>query len=184
MLKHIFSYSILAIVLGLSSCSSTEYSGDVLTQQIEYAVPIGNPVVEEYDPNWLNKEVRSDFLKDLLDKVKDGELQPYYYFSDTLIPMEKMYVDEIFFRVDTEYVEVGDEIMPVPIEESLDLDAIVKLKFMERWYYNSSSNEFFKKVIAVCPMVERYKNEKEILGYQGLFWIYLDKEITQNLSDK
>lgn len=177
MKSKVFKAGILwALLTIFSACSSSSFSGDMLTDQIEYAVEIGNPVELEYDVNWLSKDKRTSFLSDLLGKVKSGELPAYYYFSDTLIRMEKEYLDDLFHHVDTEYVLVDEEYIKIPIEEELDVDAIVKLKFMEQWYFDSSSNQFSKKVIAVCPMIERFKNEKEILGYQGLFWIYLNKE--------
>jgi len=163
-------------VLIMSACSGPMSESDRLTNQIEYAVEIGNPVEVEYSQNWLSKEKRIEFLTDILEKVKKQELPLYYYISDTLIPMEKDYMDDLFHHVDTEYVLVDEEYLKIPIEENLDVDGIVKLKFLEQWYFNSSSNEFTKKVVAICPMVERYKNDKEILGYKGLFWIYLNKK--------
>jgi hypothetical protein len=173
--KHLL-FVALVIVTVLGACSSPSNYGDELVNEIEYTVEIGNPVEQEYSSNWLTKEKRSGFLGDLFDKVKSGELPVYYYMPDTLIPMGKEYLDDLFHHVDTEFVEVDDEYVPVEIEENLDVDAVVKLKFLEQWYFNESSNEFTKKVIAICPMVERYKNDKEILGYVGLFWIYLNKE--------
>ncbi len=168
--------AVAATFLFLYSCSPKLSLDDMIIDQVEYAVEIGNPVEIEYSDNWLTKENRKAFLTDLFDKVKAGELPVYYYISDTIIPMEKSYLDDLFHHVDTEYVLVDQEYLKIPIEEHLDLDAVVKLKFLEQWYFNKKSNTFTKKVLAICPMVERYKNDREVLGYKGLFWIYLNKE--------
>lgn len=158
-------------------CQNSDSKENLISSQIEYWVEIGNPVAEEYDRNWLNKDKRLDFLKDILKKAKHKELPVYYYMPDTLIPLEDENLDMIFQRTDTIFIENEfGEVAPVPIREELDLDAIVRLKFLEQWYFNKRTNEFTKKVKAISPMVEVYKNEKEILGYKGLFWIYLNQE--------
>jgi hypothetical protein len=167
-------YLIIFFGIFLASCSNVEdYSGEVLTDSIDYWVPIGNPVEQEYDDNWLDKGKRVEFLEDILSKARSGELPTYYYIPDTLMPMPKNELEYIFHHVDTEYFDTEEGYQAVPIEMNLDLDAIVRLKFREQWYWDSSSNKFFKKIIAICPMAERYKNINEVMGYAGLFWIYL-----------
>ena len=158
------------------SCSEDKNNNDnLLAENIEYWVEIGDPVTEEYDQNWLEKATRKSFLEDLLAKVKNRELTAYYYMPDTLIQLEDENLDLIFGSTDTSYFENEfGKVEPVAINNELDLDAIVKLKFIEQWFFNKKTNEFTKKVKAICPMVEVYKNEKEILGYKGLFWIYLN----------
>lgn len=162
------------LLLIMNGCLSKKDDGTLLSDQMEYAVEIGNPVEVEYSKDWLDKASRKEFLTKLLAKVQNGDLPVYYYIPDTLIPMEKEYIADLFHHVDTEFVMVEEEYVPVAYEENLDLDAIVKLKFLEQWYYNDRKNTFTKKVLAICPMLERYKNDKEILGYKGLFWIYLN----------
>ncbi|MFT6746786.1 MAG: hypothetical protein ACJAZ2_001130 [Glaciecola sp.] len=169
-------YFAFTLSLFLGACSSPMNTGGILVDEIEYAVEIGNPIEQEYSSNWLTKEKRLGFLTHIFDKVKSGELPVYYYITDTMILMEKEYLEDLFHHVDTEYIEVDEKYIKVPIVEDLDLDAVVKLKFLEQWYFDESNNSFYKKVIAICPMMERYKNDKEILGYTGLFWIYLNKD--------
>lgn len=172
--KSEMRYWVILCLIGMFSCSDdAHYPGEMLTKKIDYWVPIGNPVVKEYDMNWLKKENRLSFLEDILDKARNGVLPTYYYMPDTLMPMTANELEYIFHHVDTEYVEDGLEYTAVPIENNLDIDAITRLKFREQWYWDESNNQFYKKVIAICPMVERYKNMEEILGYRGLFWIYL-----------
>lgn len=165
---------VLLIVLIFAGCSPKEsLPGEQLTDSIDYWVPIGNPVVEEYDANWLDKTERKAFLEDVLEKARTGRLPVYYYMPDTLMPIPTNELEYIFEHVDTEYVENGLQYDVVPIVERLDIDAITRVKFREQWYWDESANQFHKKVLAICPMVERYKNMEEILGYRGLFWIYL-----------
>jgi len=175
-LSSCFPYVALVFLVFFSACVTQMDEGNRLVDQVEYAVEIGNPIEQEYDANWLTKEKRAGFLTNVFDKVKNGELPVYYYIPDTLIPMEKEYLDDLFHHVDTEFVMVDDEYVAVPIEENLDVDAVVKLKFLEQWYFDEKTNDFTKKVIAICPMMERYKNDREVLGYKGLFWIYLNKK--------
>lgn len=166
----------LILAMSFSCTSEKNNSENLLTDNIEYWVEIGTPIAEEYDKNWLDKSNRENFLKDILAKARNRDLPVYYYMPDTLILLEDDNLEMIFSSVDTVYIENSSgEIEPVPIANELDIDAIVKLKFLEQWYFNKKTNEFVKKVKAICPMVEVYKNEKEILGYKGLFWIYLNQ---------
>lgn len=164
------------ILVTLLSCGRSEPSGDLLKDNIDYWVEIGNAAEQYMDKNWLSAENRKSLVSDLLSKAKNRELPVFYYMDDTLMYMEDEYLQYLFHHVDTEYVQVNEDYKVITYEENLDADAIVRLKFREKWYWDESKNEFSKKVIAICPMIERYKNANEILGYTGLFWIYLDPE--------
>lgn len=160
----------------LFRCESKEDKGVQLSDSMEYWVEIGNPIAEEYKENWLAEEQRQDFLEMILKKARSRELPTYYYLSDTMIPMDDENLELIFHQTDTEYIENEQgEIEEIAFENELDLISVVRLKFLEQWYFNENTNQFKKEVIAICPMVEVYKNEKEILGYKGLFWIYLNQ---------
>jgi len=166
-----FAGIILASCTNQSNCSD---AGKLLTNQIDYWVSVGSPVNDNLEDESLPSESREWLIDDLLQKAKDRELPVYYYLNDTLIPMDSADLAYVFFHVDTEYVEINGQYQKIPIEEKLDVDRITKFKFREQWYFNSKTNELTKKVIAVCPMVVRYKNVEEVMGYKGLFWIYLN----------
>ena len=171
-------YFLLFFISLLAACEWGAPSGDLLHDKIDYWVEIGNPSEYTSDPNWLNADARKELITDLLHKARSGALPVFYYMDDTLMAMEQSYLDELFHRVDSEFVDLGNgEYQVVKFEEKLNPDAIVRLKFREQWYWDKSNNTFHKKVIAICPMIERYKNLEEILGYTGLFWIYLDPEM-------
>lgn len=172
-MKHTLFLQIIACLAVLTSCSNDEIEGAMVSDNMEYWVEIGTPI--ENEGLKLGQKERAVLLEDLLSKARNKDLPVYYYLSDTLIPLEDEFLEEIFHHVDTEYVQ-NDQMLydAIPIENELDMDAIVKLKFLEQWYFNEKTNVFIKKVKAICPMVEVYKNEKEILGYKGLFWIGLN----------
>ncbi len=155
-------------------CGHDCMPGKELTKSIEYWVDIGSPSELEPGLSSLPPVTRKEFLEKLLSKVQKEEIAVFYYMSDTMMVMDKENVQNIFHSVDTEYIEMEHlEVQAVVIENDLDIDAIVKLKFLEEWYFEQSTNTFSKKVVAVCPMVEVLRNENEVLGYKGLFWIPL-----------
>ena len=158
------------------SCQNKSDKGKLLIDKIEYPVEIGNPIQKDFTINSLSSETRKYFLENILNKAKNHQLPVYYYMTDTLVPMEKEYLDYLFHHVDTDYVEgENEDLQQVIYSVDLNIDEIVKLKFLEQWYFNENTNEFTKKVLAICPMVEKFKDANESLGFKGLFWIYLDK---------
>ncbi len=168
-------FVVISFLFFLNACQNESNKGELLAENIEYQVEIGSPIQQDYDNNWLKSDVRKAFLEDVLNKAKNHKLPVYYYLSDTLIPMEKEYLADLFHHVDTEYIETeSEDLKQIIYEENLEIDAIVKLKFLEQWYFNSSTNVFTKKVLAICPMVEKFKDANESLGFKGLFWIYLE----------
>ena len=165
------------------ACQAEKPSGALIHEQIDYWVDIGNPTSSTQDHNWMDVSNRKNLIESLLSKARSGALPVYYYMDDTLMEMERSYLEYLFHHVDSEFVDLGNgEFQIVEYEEELNPEAIVRLKFREKWYWDEGSNTFSKKVIAICPMIERYKNVNEVLGYSGLFWIYLDPALKHQLE--
>lgn len=169
-------YIIFLLFFTFWACEHSDSNdlGEKLGPEIDYWVPIGDPTTSEYQSTELPEEKRAWLVHTILEKAKNQELPVYYYLNDTLMPMDSAYLAYLFHHVDTEYIDDGEDLKPVAITETLAEESISRFKFREQWYFNEKTNVFTKKVIAVCPMRKKYKNMEEVLGYVGLFWVYLD----------
>lgn len=163
----------LILLLFLVACNTPKSDEKIITKQIEYWVSITD---EESDGNnfLVDEETKNWFLNDLLLKVQNGDLPVYYYRLDTLEKMDDKTLHDIFYSTDTIYEFDDVKMNTTIIHDTLDINSITRFKFREQWTYNASKSSFTKKVIAIAPMQTRYLNMDEIMGYKGLFWVYLN----------
>ena len=166
--------SLIYIILPIFfiACNKTIQKDEkIIASEIEYWVSISN---ESDDGNLsiIEEKAKNLFLNDVFDKVKKGELPVFYYRMDTLEKMDENTLHDIFYNVDTIYEFEGLKLSKTVVKDTLDVNSITRFKFKEKWLFDSSTNQFLKKVIAIAPMQTRYINMDEIMGYKGLFWVY------------
>ena len=174
-----FKILVIFILLILTGCCSGDLSsnGDFIGV-VNSKTNLGDPSAEIYMSSWIPKETRKAVVEDLMNKVKNKELDVFESLPDEnsneLIQMSDSAIQYEFFHVDTEYI-VGDDgyMKPLPIEEEFDAGAIVYIKFKEKLFYDKSTGKFEKKVTHVCPMEQVYNEDGTRRGDRGLFWIKL-----------
>jgi hypothetical protein len=64
------------------------------------------------------------------------------------------------------------------------MDDITKLRFLEEWRMNDKTLEFNKKVLGICPLVERHTDSGELRGYKPLFWVFFDDKYPAELQKR
>lgn len=169
----VFKKTITLLFVGfMLACNSPKSDEKIITKDIEYWVSI---TVEENDGNTflIDEDGKNWFLSELFEKVKNGDLPTYFYRLDTLEKMDKQTLQNIFYSIDTIHEFENLTMKTTIIHDTLDINSITRFKFREKWTFNSTTNQFNKKVIAIAPMQTRYLNMDEIMGYKGLFWVYL-----------
>jgi hypothetical protein len=167
---------IYSIILIIFACNpDNKKNENVIAKEIEYWVSIAN---ESNDGNFsiIEEKPKNQFLLELFDKVKNKELPVYYYRMDTLEKMDDKTLHDIFYSVDTIYEFEDLKLTKTVVKDTLDISSITRFKFKEKWLFDSNSNQFLKKVIAIAPMQTRYINMDEIMGYKGLFWVYFPEK--------
>lgn len=170
---------LILVPIVIFGCSSGEITpkGEMLGT-VDSKTNLGDPSAEIYMASWLPKETRKAVVEDLMEKVRNKELEVFEVYPsekpNEMIPMSDSAMQYEFFHVDTEYI-VGDDgyMKPLPIEEGFDAGAIVYLKFKEELYYDKTTGEFEKRVTHVCPMEQIYNEDGSRRGDRGLFWVKL-----------
>lgn len=163
---------------------------EMITGKIMYDVPIINPLFTDrtkQNPDWfwenLPEPSGDKFIKELINKVKEGKLQAYYYnpicdyesFEAIPIDNQKKYLsNKMSMNVDFVDHKSGDQqIKTVSIE--FGHEHVKKLRFLEEWYL--ADGIFYKKVIAVAPFFTvQYPGIEEDFS-TVFFWILLDENI-------
>jgi len=177
-MKNLVFYSLSASILGMimalfTSCSGKSGKSEVLTERIQYDVPVVNN-----DPQldwWINNiegSKREPFLKRIMEVAAEGDSRVYDYFNNPLTASQVLAIgsDTIYqtlLRTNPPYEEYDTMIV-----RSISYHDIVKIRFLEEWNWNPESLEMEKNLIAIGPVIQ-----KEIAGEsfnQLLFWIYLD----------
>ncbi|MEY5041443.1 MAG: gliding motility protein GldN [Bacteroidota bacterium] len=164
-------FYIILSVLFIACNTKNSKKEKVIATEIEYWVSITEETENE-NLSLIEEDAKNQFLTELFDKVKKGELPVYYYRMDTLEKMDENTLHDIFYNVDTIYEFEGLKLTKTVVKDTLDVNSITRFKFKEKWLFDSATNQFLKKVIAIAPMQTRYINMDEIMGYKGLFWVY------------
>jgi hypothetical protein len=164
-------FYIILSVLFIACNTKNSKKEKVIATEIEYWVSITEETENE-NLSLIEEDAKNQFLTELFDKVKMGELPVYYYRMDTLEKMDENTLHDIFYSVDTIYEFEGLKLTKTVVKDTLDINSITRFKFKEKWLFDSATNQFLKKVIAIAPMQTRYINMDEIMGYKGLFWVY------------
>ncbi len=163
---------------------------ELITGKIMYDVPIINPLFTDrtkHNPDWfwenLPDPTGDKFIKELINKVKAGKLQAYYYnpicdyesFEAIPIDDQKKYLLNKM-KMNLDFVDErkgGGQIKTLNIE--FGPEHVNKLRFLEEWYL--ADGIFYKKVIAVAPFFTiQYPGIEEDFS-TIFFWILLDENI-------
>ncbi len=171
----------LLIVLVIScftfSCKNRDDSGkNIVTKRIQYDVMLRSP---ETDMDWWVQNIegsnREKLVKDIIAKVANGEVKSYDFL--TCKPFSADEIKQMMKRVDTISVESPKPpygLVDTVLVTEIRLNDITKLRFLEEWSMNDKTLAFSKKVLGICPLVEKLTDSGEIRGYKPLFWVFFD----------
>ena len=173
---------VLLIIAGLTfgmltSCKDKpDKSKTVITERIQYDVNIKSPD-PDYD-RWvqnIDKHKREAFVNMIMDAAYSGKIQAYDYFNNPISveQVKSIGVDTIYKILTRDYPPY-DEYDTVIISK-FELKDITKIRFLEEWYIDEDNLEIEKKIIGIAPVIEKYDQSGNLLGFQPLFWLYLEK---------
>ncbi|HRZ78057.1 MAG TPA: hypothetical protein P5248_11855, partial [Bacteroidales bacterium] len=170
--------ALLIWALLLSSCGTdTGEQGEVVTRRIQYDVTIKSP-----DPTYdwwvqnIEGQDREALVRDLLSAAYEGRVKAWDIFHQPLSPEQ---VKAIGNRTDTLTYQRSEEpydLYDTVVTQTLSLNDITRIRFLEEWRSDASGFGLSKRVIGICPLLERYGPEGELRGYMPMFWIYYDPE--------
>ncbi|MBP7496930.1 MAG: hypothetical protein KA792_04625 [Bacteroidales bacterium] len=150
----------------------------ILIDKIQYDVFIKNPEnnFEWYEQN-IENPGRIKYVETLIKNVLGGKIKLYDYFNESLsaekFKKEHYFSDTLTFQNPNPPFNNYDTIF----NHSLEIENIVKLRFLEEWSIGEKSGKFYKRVLGINPMLVKYNENGEIKGYMPLFWIYFDKSL-------
>ena len=160
----------------LFSCNRNENKSDtVLAERIQYDVFIKSP---DPDLDWWVQNIegskREAFVKKIFDIALDGKVKIFGYDNQALTPAE---LKAQLYRADTFSMQRAKppyEYFDTIIVNSIDIKDIVKIRFLEEWFWNEKTLSVQKKVAGIAPVAAAYTEDGELKGYKPLFWIYFD----------
>ncbi|MBU2650364.1 MAG: hypothetical protein KKA81_05475 [Bacteroidetes bacterium] len=175
MFRNSFAGFILIVLFLLVSCHQADEGKWIVTERIQYDVPVSNP---DPEADWWVQNLpgpqRETFLKELLSKAKSGDVQAWDYFHKPLTTtnVQQIGIDTLVKRLrrDIPPYEEFDTI----VVTSLELKDITRIRFLEEWKMQEGTLNIEKRVIGIAPV--------KMVEYNGveysmpLFWIYLDPE--------
>ena len=161
------------MVMTFASCQGQPAKKEILTTKIQYDVPIinGDPQMDWWINN-IEGSKRDPLTQRILQAAIKGEVKVFDYYFYPLSP------DEILANSsDTVYYTLQRSTPPYDeydtmIVRNIDYQDIVKIRFLEEWYWEPNTLNSDKKVVALGPVIQR-----QIAGEsfnQLLYWVYFD----------
>lgn len=174
-------------ILAVWGCKRSDNDArKLITDRIQYDVMIKN---SDSTADWwvqnMDGRGRETFVKLVMEKAYSGKFKTYNFL--TLTPISAEQAKAIGNRTDT--LSLQRSIPPYDmydtiIRNELRMSDILKIRFLEAWYWNENTNRMEKEIQGICPMLENYAETGEFRGYQPLFWISLTDAFPLATSDK
>mgnify|MGYP001243331670 FL=1 len=166
-MKNLILLLSVVSVLMLTSCNSDKKPEmKVLTDHIEYDVMVNNDGRMDPIMNHVNEDVRVEFIHFLFNQLKAGKA-----FSDsgaTTDPKSVLtLIRELFPDADTTVTDPE-------VYYKINTAKINKLRFREKWVYDSENFKIEKTVLAVAPLVELADSQGYVFKAVPLFWVQCD----------
>ena len=177
----------LSFLMIISSCHNGGESGkNIVTKRIQYDVSIHN---SDPDMDWWVQNIegssREKLVQDIIKQVNGGDVKAYDFLSYKPFSAEE--IKNIMKRVDSISVERTTppyDLVDTVLVTEIRLSDITKLRFLEEWSMNEKTLAISKKVLGICPLVERRTDSGELLGYKPLYWIFFDDKYPRELELK
>lgn len=175
---HLIQLLFPICLLALAACTNTPAKHQILTEKIQYDVPIvsDNPQLDWWINN-IEGSRREPFLKRIIEAAEKGEVKVYDYFNMQLSPQQILAIgsDTIYQALLRNYPPYEE--YDTMIISTISFRDISKIRFLEEWAWEPGSLTIEKKVLGLGPVIQR-----EVAGEtynQLLFWIYLDERYPQ-----
>lgn len=166
----------MVAALLMSGCNQPPQKDSEVTPRIMYDVPIVN---HSDDAEWYRNNIegsrRENFLRHILDAVKERRVEVYDFFTHEKLASGS--VDRILERTDTLTVQRSKppyEYYDTIVHIALDMKDIHKMRFVEAWQMDEQSLQMVKVVKGLVPMVASYTGDGMLRGYRPVFYISLD----------
>lgn len=180
--------SIMMIFLMIiTSCNNIGDAGkNVVTKRIQYDVTIHNT---DPDMDWWVQNIegsnREKLVQDIFKHVSNGDVKSYDFL--TCKPLSAEEIKRMMKHVDSVSVERATppyDLVDTVLVSEIRLSDITKLRFLEEWSMNEKTLAVSKKVMGICPLIERRSDSGELRGYKPLFWVFFDDRYPAELGSK
>ena len=164
-----------ALLMAWSCKRSDQEARTLITDRIQYDVMLKNAdsTADWWEQN-MDGRSREAFVKLVMEKAYSGEYKTYNYLTMTPITAEQTkaignHTDTLSLQRSKPPYDMHDTI----VRNEMRLNEIVKIRFLEAWFWNEKSKRMEKEIQGICPMLNSYTESGEFRGYQPLFWISL-----------
>lgn len=179
-------FFLCAAILAVWSCKRSDKDARTLiTDRIQYDVMLKN---SDSTADWwvqnMDGRGREAFVKLVMEKAYSGKYKTYNFF--TLTPLSSEQAKAIGNRTDTLSLQRSTppyDMHDTIVKNELRVNDILKIRFLEAWYWNENSNRLEKEIQGICPLLENYSETGEFRGYQPLFWISLTEKFPLAADD-
>lgn len=118
--------------------------------------------------------------KALIDVIKVGLKAGKTAYGNPLadeefkVPMTNSEIENLFVRIDTNYVEdlVTGQMVPTPIKMELTAEDVKQYLIKEDWFFDKQRSVMDVRIIGICPLRESKSETGEVRGYSRMFWLY------------
>jgi gliding motility associated protien GldN len=123
------------------------------------------------------KKQWKNFMTIIMDAIREGSITAYDPQDDQfLVPMTYQEIEKKFTSIDT--IPVYDPNNPQRllrydvVKEDFDASEVHRLWLKEEWFFDKQRSVMDVRILGICPLVNSYDENDNLLGYEQMFWIY------------
>lgn len=174
-IKEIFSYPLGWFKPGEASKKSEKV---IIASNIEFTMPIYNPIPYQYFFNHLEAEYSLPFLDMLLAKAENNSIKTYE------TPSSSTYFNKVEIIKRLEHQEREVIVSEDSLGNVMETDTVMRIKytseeidffrFGQQWIFDLETLTFYKQINYFAPVIKLTASDNSFRGFYPLFYIRKD----------
>lgn len=129
-----------------------------------------------YYPETPKKDWKN-FMTVIMDAIREGSITAYDPQDDQfLVPLTYQEIEKQFTSIDT--IPVYDPNNPQRllrydvVKDDFKASEVQRLWLKEDWFFDKQRSVMDVRILGICPIVNSYDENDNLIGYEKMFWIY------------
>lgn len=125
----------------------------------------------------IPKKDWKNFMTVIMDAIREGSITAYDPQDDQfLVPLTYQEIEKQFTAIDTIPIYDPNNLQRLlrydVVKDDFDPSEVQRLWIKEDWIFDKQRSVMDVRILGICPIVNSYDENDNLIGYEQMFWIY------------